>query len=60
MLSVLLRYSLILAAIKIPMFLAVTGWDHLLQMAMEAKAAEGRLGRGVPGAEMFVRSLSSL
>ena len=35
--SVLLRYSLILAAIKIPMFLAVTGWDHLSRWRWKQK-----------------------
>lgn len=35
--SILLRYSLILAAIKIPMFLAVTGWDHLSRWRWKQK-----------------------
>lgn len=35
--SALLRYSLILAAIKIPMFLAVTGWDFLSRWRWKKK-----------------------
>lgn len=35
--SILLRYSLILAAIKIPMFLAVTGWDFLSRWRWKQK-----------------------
>ena len=42
--SVLLRYSLILAAIKIPMFLAVTGWDSPPPDGDGSKSSGGTIG----------------